>query len=107
MARREETEERRHEGDVENRDDAHVQRAAQLSRLARQLLQKNFQVPENGAGVLLEDLAGGDEQDAVSPALKERDVQTRLQGAHLLRNTWLRNAKSVAGAAEAAGVPDP
>src|ERR1700730_16697738 len=44
MTRREETEQRRHEGDVENRDHAYMQRAAQLSGLARQFLEEIFQV---------------------------------------------------------------
>ena len=66
-------------------------------------LEKILQLPKDGAGVLLENQAGGSEQDSLSAPLEERDAQSRFQVAHLLGNAGLRNAEAVRGAAEAAG----
>ena len=71
-----------------------------------QFLQEIFQVPENGAGVLLENLAGRSEQDAFSASLKKRNAQAGFEVAHLLGDTRLRNPEAIRRAAEAAGFRD-
>ena len=81
-----------------------MQCAAQLSRLARDFLEKILKLPKDGARVFLENQARGSEKDSLSAALEERHPQSRFQVAHLLGNAGLRNAKAVRGAAEAAGL---
>src|SRR6267378_5805249 len=104
MLRGEKTKQIWHQGDIQNGDDAHMKRAAQLSWFARDFLEKILQLPQDGAGVFLEDQAGGSEEDALAPALEERHPQSRFQVAHLLGNARLGNPEAVRGAAEAAGL---
>src|SRR4029077_18474263 len=46
-------------------------------------------------GVLLKNQTPWSKQNPLSSALKERHAKTRFQIPHLLRNTWLGNAKPV------------
>ncbi|HEY1581805.1 MAG TPA: hypothetical protein VGF73_01760 [Chthoniobacterales bacterium] len=83
-----------------------MERAAHLAGFDAQFLQKVFDLSEKGAGMFLENLAGGSEQDALAAALEEVDSQGSFEVAHLLGDVGLRDAEAVGGAAEAARLRD-
>src|SRR5581483_2567314 len=99
-------EQRRHERDIENRHDAEMQRAARAARFAREFLEEMLELPQNRAGVFLENLSARRKQNAFSAALEKRDAQLRLEIAHLLRDARLRDAEPIRRAAETAGLGD-
>src|SRR6476469_4226671 len=84
MAGGEHSEERRHQGDVQDWNHADMERAPELARLARQFLEEIVKVPQNGAGVFLENLSSRSEEDAFPASLKQGDAKTGLEIAHLL-----------------------
>src|SRR3982750_2050280 len=95
MVSGEDPEQLRDERQIQDRHDPQMERAAQLTRLAAQVLEEIFNLSENGARMLLEDNARGSEQNPFPAALKKGDSQRRLQIAHLLRDTRLRDTQSI------------
>ena len=89
----------RHQRHIEDRHYSEVQCAASLARIAGQFLQEVFELPQNRARVFLKNQSARGEQDAFSPALKERDTKFRFEIAHLLRDAWLRNSQAIRRAA--------
>jgi hypothetical protein len=57
---------------------------------------------QNRPGMFLEDQAGGRKQHAFAASLKESNPQPGFEVADLLRDTRLRDAKAIGGAAEIA-----
>ena len=100
----EEAQEIGHQRHVKDGDDADMESAAQLSGFAREFLKATLELPENGAGVLLEDQSRRGQKNAFAAALEQGDAQARLQIAHLLGNARLGNSEPVRRAAEAAGL---
>ena len=70
MFRGKKSEQMRHQRDIQDGDDAHVQRAAQLSGLAREFLEKIFELSKNGARMLLKNQARRREENAFAAPLK-------------------------------------
>src|ERR1700741_2199125 len=104
MLRRKQSQQIRHQGDIEDRDNSNMESAAQLPRLARYFLQEILELAQDRAGVLLKNDSGRSEKNAFAAALKKRNAQPGFQIAHLLRDARLRNPEPVRRAAEAAGL---
>jgi hypothetical protein len=77
--------------------------AVHFPRGATEFFEEIFDLMENRPRVLLKDLAGGGEEDALSASLEQVHPQNRFQVPHLLRDIRLRNAEPVGRPAEAAG----
>ena len=66
-------------------------------------MKKIFDLAEEGTRVLLKNVTGRGEQNALAATLEKVDPQGHLEVAHLLRNIGLGDAKPIGRAAEAAG----
>jgi hypothetical protein len=102
MSGRKHSEERWHEGDIEDRHNAYVEGAAHLAWLNAYFLKKILDLVEERTRMLLKDVTGRGEQNALAAALEKIDPQGHLEVAQLLRNIRLGDAKPIGRTAETA-----
>jgi hypothetical protein len=88
---------------IQEGNHSNVERPAHFPRGPAELFEKILDLTQNGARMLLKNVARGGKQDPFSAPLKKINPQDCFQVAHLLGNIRLRNPQPIGRPAETAG----